>query len=103
MYYIYILSNYTNVTVYVGVTNDLERRLWEHRHHTDPYSFTAKYHVDKLVYYETTTDIRAALEREKQLKSWNRRKKNELIQRMNPMWHDLSPQSSDMVLQYMSK
>ena len=54
-----------------------------------------KYHVDKLVYYETTTDIRAALEREKQLKSWNRRKKNELIQRMNPMWHDLSPQSSD--------
>ncbi|MBS5654782.1 MAG: GIY-YIG nuclease family protein [Firmicutes bacterium] len=70
MYYIYILSNDTNVTVYVGVTNDLERRLWEHRHHTD-------------------------LEREKQLKSWNRRKKNELIQRMNPMWHDLSPQSSD--------
>ena len=53
MYYIYILSNDTNVTVYVGVTNDLERRLWEHRHHTDPYSFTAKYHVDKLVYYET--------------------------------------------------
>jgi len=95
VYYIYILSNYTNVTVYVGVTNDLERRLWEHRHHTDPYSFTAKYHVDKLVYYETTTDIRVALEREKQLKSWNRRKKNELIQRMNPMWHDLSPQSSD--------
>lgn len=84
MYYVYILSNDTNVTVYVGVTNDLERRLWEHRHHTDPYSFTAKYHVDKLVYYETTTDIRAALEREKQLKSWNRRKKNELIQRMNP-------------------
>ena len=77
MYYVYILSNDTNVTVYVGVTNDLERRLWEHRHHTDPYSFTAKYHV--------------ALEREKQLKSWNRRKKNELIQRMNPMWHDLSP------------
>ena len=91
MYYVYILSNDTNVTVYVGVTNDLERRLWEHRHHIDPYSFTAKYHVDKLVYYETTTDIRAALEREKQLKSWNRRKKNELIQRMNPMWHDLSP------------
>ena len=91
MYYVYILYNDTNVTVYVGVTNDLERRLWEHRHHTDPYSFTAKYHVDKLVYYETTTDIRAALEREKQLKSWNRRKKNELIQRMNPMWHDLSP------------
>ena len=91
MYYVYILSNDTNVTVYVGVTNDLERRLWEHRHHTGPYSFTAKYHVDKLVYYETTTDIRAALEREKQLKSWNRRKKNELIQRMNPMWHDLSP------------
>ena len=91
MYYVYILSNDTNVTVYVGVTNDLERRLWEHRPHTDPYSFTAKYHVDKLVYYETTTDIRAALEREKQLKSWSRRKKNELIQRMNPMWHDLSP------------
>ena len=59
MYYVYILSNYTNVTVYVGVTNDLERRLWEHRHHTDPYSFTAKYHVISL----STTKLRRIFER----------------------------------------
>ena len=76
MYYVYILSNRTNVTVYVGVTNNLQRRLWEHRNHVDPNSFTAKYHIDKLVYYETTTDVRAALEREKQIKSWSRKKKN---------------------------
>ena len=69
MYYVYILSNRTNATVYVGVTNNLQRRLWEHRNHVDPNSFTAKYHIDKLVYYETTTDVRTALEREKQIKS----------------------------------
>ena len=94
MYYVYILSNRTNVTVYVGVTNNLQRRLWEHRNHVDPNSFTAKYHIDKLVYYETTTDVRAALEREKQIKSWSRKKKNLLIESKNPDWNDLcaSPQ-----------
>ena len=94
MYYVYILSNRTNVTVYVGVTNNLQRRLWEHRNHAAPNSFTAKYHIDNLVYFETTTDVRAALVREKQIKSWSRKKKNLLIESENPDWNDLcaSPQ-----------
>lgn len=91
MYSVYILSNRTNVTIYVGVTNDLPRRLWQHWHSWDKDSFTAKYHVDKLVYYEQTSDVKAALERVKQIKSWNRRKKNQLIETMNPEWKDLSP------------
>jgi len=88
-YYVYILANATNVAIYVGVTNDLIRRVWEHRNNMGPRSHTAKYRIHKLVYYETTTDVRAAIEREKQLKSWNRRRKNELIGRMNPAWEDL--------------
>ena len=90
VYYVYILANATNVTLYTGVTNALERRLWEHKIHVDPHSFTAKYNVTKLVYYESTSDVKSALEREKQIKSWNRRRKNELIQMMNPFWKDLS-------------
>ena len=73
--YIYILANQTNVTIYTGVTNDLIRRVYEHRTHADPRSFTARYDVTKLVYFEETPDIRAALEREKQIKSWSRKKK----------------------------
>ena len=91
MYYVYILTNQTNVVLYTGVTRDLERRLWEHRHHTDPYSFTAKYEIGKLVYFETTTDVNAALNREKQIKSWSRKKKNQLIESKNPAWDDLFP------------
>ena len=91
MYYVYILANRTNVTIYTGVTNDLERRLWEHRNHTDPRSFTAKYQVHKLVYFEETTDIDVALNREKQIKSWNRQRKDLLILSMNPAWKDLMP------------
>ena len=90
VYYVYILANATNVTLYTGVTGNLERRLWEHKIHADPHSFTAKYNVTKLVYYESTSDVKSALEREKQIKSWNRRRKNELIQTMNPFWKDLS-------------
>lgn len=67
--YVYILSNYTNTTIYVGVTNDLVRRMYEHRHRVDPDSFTARYNIHKLVYYEFTTDIYAAIQREKQIKS----------------------------------
>ena len=90
-YYVYILANATNVTVYIGVTNDLLRRVYEHRNHVDPDSFTSKYGVHKLVYYEQTTDVRAALEREKQLKGWRRSKKNALIESVNPEWKDLYP------------
>ena len=93
MYYVYILANRTNVTLYTGVTNDLERRLWEHRNHTDPRSFTTKYQVHKLVYFEETTDIDAALNREKQIKSWSRKGKNQLVERMNPTWADLFPEN----------
>ena len=93
MYYVYILANRTNVTLYTGVTNDLERRLWEHRNHTDPRSFTAKYQVHKLVYFEETTDIDVALNREKQIKSWSRKRKNQLVEGMNPTWADLFPEN----------
>ena len=88
-YYVYILSNRTGTTIYTGVTNDLIRRVWEHRHMSDADSFTAKYHVHKLVYYEETTDVYSALNREKQIKGWNRKRKNQLIETQNPHWEDL--------------
>ena len=88
-YYVYILSNQTNVAIYTGVTGDLIRRVYEHRHHADPGSFTARYHINKLVYYEETTDIREAIQREKQIKGWNRARKNRLVMSMNPDWRDL--------------
>ena len=90
-YYVYILASDTNVTLYTGVTRDLVRRVYEHRHHSDPGSFTARYNVKKLVYFEQTTDVKAALEREKQIKGYRRAKKNALIDDMNPMWTDLYP------------
>ena len=90
-YYVYIMASVTNVTVYVGVTSDLIRRAYEHRSHLDPDSFTSRYDVHKLVYYEQTADVRAALEREKQLKGWRRSKKNALIESTNPEWKDLYP------------
>ena len=91
-YYVYILANSTNVTIYTGVTNDLIRRVYEHRHEADQQSFTARYKVHKLVYFEQTSDVRAALEREKQTKSWKRAKKNQLVESMNPTWRDLYPE-----------
>ena len=90
-YYVYILASATNYSVYIGVTADLIRRVYEHRHNADPKSFTAQYKVHKLVYFEETSDIMAALEREKQLKGWRRSKKNALIETMNPEWKDLYP------------
>ena len=88
-YYVYILSNQTNVTIYTGVTNDLKRRVYEHRNNLDPDSFTARYQVHKLVHYEVISDVKSALEREKQIKSWKREKKNQLIETDNPNWDDL--------------
>ena len=90
-YYVYILASVSNVTVYIGVTNDLIRRVYEHKTHADPDSFTSQYKVQKLVYFERISDIRSALEREKQLKGWRRSKKNWLIETMNPEWKDLYP------------
>ena len=76
-------------TLYVGVTNNLERRVFEHKNKLVP-GFTARYRIDTLVFFETTDDVRAAIEREKQIKGWSRRKKILLITRMNPSWRDLS-------------
>jgi putative endonuclease len=87
-YYVYILASGTRV-LYVGVTNDLVRRLTEHRDKGGE-GFTNRYRVTKLVHLETTTDVHAALAREKQLKSWRRQKKLALIQSSNPFWNDLS-------------
>ena len=90
--YIYILASDTNVSLYTGVTNDLIRRVHEHKTHADPKSFTARYNVTKLVYFEETPEIRAALEREKQIKSWSRKRKNELVRSVNPDWTDMYEQ-----------
>ena len=89
-YYVYILANNTNVAIYIGVTNNLLRRVWEHRNNVDADGHTAKYGIHKLVYYEQTTDASAAIAREKQLKSWNRARKNKLVESMNPTWKDLA-------------
>ena len=88
-YYVYILSNVTGTTIYIGVTRDLVRRVYEHKNKLDPNSFTAKYDIHKLVYYESTSDVRAAIEREKQLKGWNRKRKNKFVESKNPQWEDL--------------
>ena len=93
--YVYMLSNCTNTIVYTGVTNNLVRRVYEHKHDLDPKSFTAKYKVHKLVYYEVTDYMQAALEREKQIKKWNRARKNKYITQMNPTWEDLYTSISD--------
>ena len=82
-YYTYILSSKNNSTLYIGVTNDLERRLNEHRSGLIP-GFTQKYHCEKLVYFEEYSDINQAIEREKQLKHWSRFKKDWLIDSVNP-------------------
>ena len=88
MFSVYILTNFTNKVLYIGVTNDLHRRLYEHKNGIIE-GFTKKYHVHKLVYYETTDDINAAIHREKKLKGLLRSKKIDLIVSKNPLWNDL--------------
>ena len=87
-YYIYIMANKTNTTIYIGVTSDLIKRVWQHKNKVID-GFTKRYNVNKLVYYEETTDVNSAIAREKQLKGWNRAKKNQLIEKVNPNWDDL--------------
>lgn len=87
-YYVYIMSNHSR-TLYIGVTNDLQRRVLEHKQKLLK-GFTEKYNITKLVYYEETTDITIALRREKQLKNWHRDWKINLIEEMNKEWADLS-------------
>ncbi|MDO8668638.1 MAG: GIY-YIG nuclease family protein [bacterium] len=88
-YYIYILANRRNGTLYIGVTNSLFNRGFQHRLKQDPGSFTAKYSVNKLVYFEEYQYIQDAILREKQLKKWNRQWKIRLIEKDNPVWRDL--------------
>ena len=89
VYYIYMMTNKYRNVLYTGVTNDLVRRVYEHRNHLLKDSFTAKYHVDRLVYFESTSSRYEAIAREKQIKSWNRKRKNELVESINPKWMDL--------------
>ena len=89
MYYVYLLTNKNNNVLYTGVTNDLERRVYEHRNKIVE-GFTKRYNVTKLVYFETTQDIKSAIAREKQIKGWKREKKNILIESINLLWKDLS-------------
>ena len=90
-YYVYILTNKYRNVLYTGVTNDLLRRVYEHRNHLDKGSFTDRYNITRLVYFEHTNDVRAALEREKQIKSWNRARKEQLVESQNPTWADQYP------------
>jgi len=88
-YYTYILTNKSNNVLYIGVTNDLPRRIFEHKNKLVE-GFTKKYNLGKLVYYETTIDVGSAINREKQLKNWHRDWKINLIKQFNPEWKDLS-------------
>jgi len=88
-YYVYLLTNWNNRVMYVGVTNNLERRIYEHRNKLVK-GFTEKYNVNKLVHFEVTGDVTAAIAREKEIKKWRREKKDALVNASNPGWVDLS-------------
>jgi len=88
-YYVYILSNSHKTTLYIGVTNDLERRVREHKNKIFR-GFTSRYNISKLVYFEEFSDVEEAISREKQLKNWHRAWKENLIRANNPNWRDLS-------------
>lgn len=87
-YYVYIVSNWDNRIVYTGITNNLQRRIFEHKEKQIE-GFTKKYNTSKLVYFEIADNPTAAITREKQIKSWRREKKNALISQTNPEWKDL--------------
>ena len=89
-YYTYIMSSWNNSTLYIGVTNDIERRVAEHKSGRGS-AFTAKYHCHKLVYYESFSDVEQAIGREKQLKGWKRERKEALIDSVNKERRDLLP------------
>ena len=87
-YFVYVATNVSG-TLYIGMTNNLERRMYQHKHHVVQ-GFTTRYRIDRLLYYEETNDVLWAIEREKQLKGWVRKRKIDLIVGMNPKWKDLS-------------
>jgi putative endonuclease len=88
-YFVYILTNSKNKVLYIGVTNNIKRRLYEHKNKLVE-GFTEKYNLNKLIYIEETQDVYSALKREKQLKNWHREWKLNLIKEVNPEWNDLS-------------
>lgn len=88
-YYVYIITNKFNGVLYIGVTNNLVRRIFEHKHKMVD-GFSKKYNLTKLVYFEETSDVNSALKREKQLKNWHRDWKIKIINDINPGWKDLS-------------
>ena len=88
-YYVYILTNRWKTVLYTGMTNSLEKRIWQHKNKVIA-GFTKKYNCDRLVYYETYDEVDQAIAREKQLKPWSRSKKKILIERLNPEWKDLA-------------
>ncbi len=87
-YFVYIMVNRNNKVMYVGMTNDLYRRVQEHKTGQRA-GFTKNYHVDKLVYYETFQDVNLAIAREKEIKKWRREKKDKLVEKNNPNWNEL--------------
>ena len=87
-YYVYIITNWSNEVMYIGVTNNLKRRMLEHKNKQIS-GFTKTYNVKKLVYYECTSDVVSAIKREKQLKKWSRAKKNQLVESKNPDWIEI--------------
>ena len=87
-YFVYVLASRSRV-LYVGVTNDLERRVFEHKHKLVT-GFTTEYNINRLIYFESTPDVLAAIRREKQIKGWRRSRKVALIESVNPRWEDLS-------------
>ncbi|MES2629172.1 MAG: GIY-YIG nuclease family protein [Bacteroidota bacterium] len=93
LYYVYILTNKARTVLYIGVTNSLKRRLAEHRNPVNCYAFTCKYNVFYLVHVERYAQPLTAINREKQIKKWNREKKNNLITQSNPAWSFLNDQS----------
>lgn len=95
-YYLYILASRKNGTLYIGMTNDLLRRVYEHKNKLIE-GFTTKYNVHILVYYEEGNDVGAVIEREKQVKKWNRQWKINLIEKSNPTWRDLYSELLDAV------
>ncbi|MBU2510560.1 GIY-YIG nuclease family protein [bacterium] len=88
-YFVYIMASKKNGTLYIGVTSNIQKRVFEHKTNIVD-GFTKKYSVHKLIYYESTSDIHSAIRREKQLKNWKRDWKIELIEKTNPQWLDLS-------------
>ena len=88
-YYVYLITNWNNRVIYTGVTNNLARRIYEHKNKLAE-GFSKKYNISKLVYFEQTNDVSAAIAREKEIKKWRREKKNNLVNSANPEWKDLS-------------